>query len=115
MHFQTKATNTTGPIIGCVLFSAASVVMGATLLASSCAQAMTLAAPGGLQAAIHEANAAQKVPYVCRRGANGRECYHVSPPNRQPNANEDTPYFQKRYTGPSQYQTNPWGNPYGSR
>jgi len=111
MNFRRKATSTTGLMI----YSATSVLMGATLLASSCAQAMSLAAPAGLKAAIHEANAAQKVPYLCRRRSNSRECYYVSPPNRQPNANEDTPYFQKRYTGPSQYQLYPWGNPYGSR
>jgi hypothetical protein len=87
---------------------------GAMLLAPSCAQATTLAVPTGLKAAIHEANAAQKVPYVCRQGSNGRECYYVSPLPQQPRANEDTPYFQKRYTGPSQYQLYPWGNPYGA-
>jgi hypothetical protein len=95
--------------------SIATVLMGATLFAASSAQATTLAVPTGLKTAIHEANAAQKVPYVCRRGSNGRECYYTAPPNRQPNANGDTPYFQKRYTGPSQYQLYPWGNPYGSR
>jgi hypothetical protein len=89
-------------------------LMGATLLAPSCAQAMTLALPNGVKAAIHEANAAQKVAYVCRQGSNGRECYYASPAPRQPNGNGDTPYFQKRYTGPSQYQSHPWGNPYGA-
>ena len=87
-------------------------LMGATLLAPSGAQATTLAVP--LKAAIHEAYTVQKVPYVCRQGSNGRECYYVSPPPRQPNANQDTPYYQKRYTGPSQYQLHPWGNPYGA-
>jgi hypothetical protein len=96
-------------IVYCTVTAAAAMLMGATLFAPSCAQAMTLAAPSGLKAAIHEANAAQKVPYVCRRGSNGRECYYTSPPNRQPNANGDTPYFQKRYSGPSQYQLYPWG------
>ena len=87
---------------------------GAALLAPSCAQATTLVVPAGLKAAIHEENAVQKVPYVCRHGANGRECYYVSPSPPQPNGNGDTPYFQRRYTGPSQYQLNPWGNPYGA-
>jgi hypothetical protein len=82
---------------------------------ASDAQAMPLAAPSGVNAAIREAAVAQKVPYVCRHTSNGRECFYTPPPSRQPNSNGDTPYFQKRYSGPSQYQTNPWGNPYGSR
>jgi hypothetical protein len=86
----------------------------ATLLAPSCAQATTFGVPTGLSAAIHEVSATQKVPYVCRQGSNGRECYYVSPSPRQPNGNADSPYFQRRYTGPSQYQSHPWGNPYGA-
>jgi hypothetical protein len=97
------------------------VLMGATtLLASPSAEAMTLAAPTGLKAAIHEANIAQKVPYVCRQGSHGRECYYVSSPNRtqrdnQSNTNGSNPYFQKRYSAPSQYQLHPWGSPYGEQ
>jgi hypothetical protein len=91
------------------------VALAANLFAPSGAQAIDLALPAGLRAAIHEADPAQRVPYVCRQTSNGRECFTISSQNQQRNSTGDTPYFQKRYTGSSQYQTNPWGNPYGSR
>jgi hypothetical protein len=87
----------------------AAMLMGAILFAPR-AQAMILAAPTGLKAAIQEEKSAQEA--ACRRG---RDCSYTSSSNRQSNASGDTPYFQKRYTGPSQYQQYPWGNPYGSR
>src|SRR5262249_24954538 len=65
--------------------------MGAMLLAESCAQAVTLAAPIHLKAAIYEEMSAQEV--ACRRG---RNCLSISSGNRQSNASEDTPYFQRR-------------------
>jgi phage tail protein X len=91
------------------------VVLAATLFAPSGAQAITLALPAGLNAAIPDATVVQKVPYVCRQTSNGRECFTISSQNQQSRSSEDTPYYQRRYTGSSQYQTNPWGNPYGSR
>jgi hypothetical protein len=106
-----------GKAIMCCTMAAASV-LGATAFAPSRAQAMNLAAIGGLRAAIHEADTAQRVPYICRQTANGRECHYTSPPDRarpdsRPSDNGNNPYFQKRYTGPSQYQAHPWGAPYG--
>ena len=102
----------------CCAVAAAAVLMGATPFALSCAQAMNLAALGGLKTAIHEASTTQKVPYICRQGSNGRECYYTSSPERarpdsRPSDNGNNPYLQKRYTGPSQYQAHPWGSPYG--
>jgi hypothetical protein len=94
------------------------VLMGATFLAPSCAQAITLAAPIGLQAAIHEkgANAIQEV--ACRRGR-CRETsgiYRASPYQTQgyvyQRGNEE--YF--RLHGGWQYQYGPyWGQPLGGR
>ncbi len=89
-------------------------LIGATLLAPSCALATTFATPNSFKAVIREANVVQTVRYGCKRSSNGGKCYHVSPRPLQPNANEDTAYFQKRYTGPSQYLKHPWANPYGS-
>jgi hypothetical protein len=97
--------------------AAASVLMGAIPLVPSCAQAMNLAATIGLKAAMHEADVTQKVPYVCRQGSNGRECFYTSYSNRSGSDNRPSdngnPYLQRRYTGPSQYQAHPWGAPYG--
>jgi len=91
------------------------LALPANLFTQSGAQAFDLALPAGLHAAIHETSLAQPVPYVCRQTSNGRECFSVSSQNQQSRSSEDTPYYQRRYTGSSQYQTNPWGNPYGSR
>jgi hypothetical protein len=85
---------------------AAIMLMGA-LGGLRSAQAMTLAAPTGIRAAIQEEKPTQEV--ACRRG---RDCSYISSSNRQSNVSGDTPYFQKRYSGPSQYQQYPWGNPY---
>jgi hypothetical protein len=68
-------------IVFCVI-PATAMLLGATPFASSRAQAMPLARPSGLEAAIYEANATQKVGYICRRGSHGRRCYHVSRPDR---------------------------------
>jgi len=89
-------------------------LIGAALLTPSCALATTFAAPNSVKAAVREANVVQTVRHGCSRGSNGRKCYHVSPRPLQPSANGDTAYFQRRYTGPSQYQAHPWANPYGS-
>jgi hypothetical protein len=68
-------------IVFCVK-PAAAMLLGATLFASSHAQAMPLAGSSGLKSAIHEANATQKVGYICRRGSHGRRCNYVSRPDR---------------------------------
>lgn len=99
------------------LIAAATILVGATLIAPSDAQALSLAASSGLRTAIHRASLAQKVPYVCRRGANGRECYYVSPPDRnlryeRPSSNGVNPYYQPRpYVGPGPYDYHHWGGP----
>ncbi len=105
-------------IIMCCTAAAATVPMGATLFSPSYAQALNFAATIGLKAAIHEADVTQKVPYICRQSANGRECYYTSStdrshPDSRPSDNGTNPYLQRRYTGPSQYQAHPWGAPYG--
>ena len=48
----------------CLAAAAALVVVG---IASPKAEAMTISAPAGLNAAIHEANPTQEVAYNCRR------------------------------------------------
>jgi hypothetical protein len=102
-------------IIVCGAVAAFAVPITANLFAPSGAQAMTLPLPAGLNAAMSEATVVEKVPYVCRQTSNGRECFSISSQGRQSRSDGDTPYYQQRYTGSSQYQTNPWGNPYGSR
>jgi hypothetical protein len=54
--------------------TAATMLMGATCFAPPRAQAMTMAAPAGLNAAIHEANVTQDVAYICRGGWFWRRC-----------------------------------------
>ena len=86
------------------IYTVAAALMGA-LSSPPSAEAMTLAAPNSVKAAIQEQKSVQEV--ACRRG---RGCSYT----QQSNASGDTPYFQKRYS-PSQYQQYPWGNPYGSK
>src|SRR5437660_10698945 len=77
-------------IIGFAAAAAADMLMAATLFAPSGALATTLASPAGLKTAIHQSALAQQVPYICRRGSYGRECYYVSAPD--PNLRYDRPY-----------------------
>jgi hypothetical protein len=81
-------------IVFCVM-PAAAMLLGATLFASSRAQAMPLAGSSGLKSAIYEANATQKVGYICRRGSYGRRCYYVSRPDR--NVRYARPYANGAY------------------
>src|SRR5262249_16065631 len=84
------------------------------LLDSPRAVAMTVAVVP--ETAIPESDMTQKVRYVCRQTSNGTKCYNVSSSDRprdyQQNGNGSNPYFQNRYS-PSQYQSHPWGSPYG--
>ena|SRR6516164_3888623 len=61
--------------------AAAIMLTGATVLASSRAQAVPLARSSGLKAAIHQATVTQEARYICR-GPHGRRCYYVSRPER---------------------------------
>jgi hypothetical protein len=99
-------------------FAAADMLMAATLFAPSGALATTLAAtPAGLKTAIHQSALVQQVPYNCRRGPHGRECYYVSAPDRnlrydRPYSNGVNPYYQPRpYVGPGPYDYHHWGGP----
>jgi hypothetical protein len=74
------------------------IVSGATLLAPSRSQA---AVPLALTTAAEQTTLTQTVNYVCRRGAHGRECYYVSPPNRSVR-------YSRPYASPS-YRA--WGYP----
>jgi hypothetical protein len=84
------------------------ILMGATLLASSRAEAMPPAGPSALRTAIHEANTPQQVGYVCRRGGHG--CYYVSRPHvryARPYAHGET--HQPSQNSPYNPTTNYWG------
>jgi hypothetical protein len=101
----------------CCTLGAASALMGVHPFVPTSAQAMNLTAAIAFKAATRETEVTRKVPYTCRQGPNGRECYYTSSSDRsrsesQP-SNNGNPYFQRRYTGPSQYQAHPWGAPYG--
>jgi hypothetical protein len=104
-------------IIGFAAAAAADMLMAATLFAPSGALATTLAAPAGLKTAIHQSALVQQVPYNCRRGPHGRECYYVSAPDRnlrydRPYSNGVNPYYQPRpYVGPGPYDYHHWGGP----
>jgi hypothetical protein len=85
-------------------------------IATSGAQATPLSSYTDVQAAIGHATVVQKVPYVCRRGPAGRECYYVSPPDSNPRtySNGVNPYYQPRpYVGPGPYDYHHWGGPDG--
>jgi hypothetical protein len=73
---------------------AAALLSGAMLPTSSRAQALSQAAPS-LKTAIAQANAAQKVPYRCQRGSDGRSCYYVARPDR--NLRDERPYANRAY------------------
>jgi hypothetical protein len=89
----------------------------AALLAPSRTQATSMIAAANLKTAIHEITVTHKVPYTCRRGPSGRECYYVSPADRnpryeRPNGNAVNPYYQPRpYVGPGPYDYHHWGGP----
>ena len=61
--------------------AAAIMLIGATVFASSRAQAVPLARSSGLKAAIHQAAVTQEARYTCR-GPHGRRCYYVSRPEQ---------------------------------
>jgi len=100
----------------CLVVTAYTTLMCICLFSSSDAGAMTVAPPAGLGLISQEGNIAKRVRYVCRQTSNGPKCYNVSSSDRprdyQQNGNGSNPYFQQRYT-PSQYQSHPWGSPYG--
>lgn len=92
--------------------TAATMLVGATLVASSGTQAMPVAQPSGLKAAIHQANALQDV--ACRRG---RRCNYVS--SRRRTLRYERPYDPwdqtKYFVGNSHYNLFQWGGAVGHR
>jgi hypothetical protein len=85
---------------------AAALLMGATLFVSSRAQAAPPAGPSGLGSAVHETKALEQVRYTCRRGADGRRCYHVS----QPHVRYERPYASQRSEWDHPYNPYYWGS-----
>lgn len=105
-------------IVFCAV-TAANMLVGAMLFASSGTQAMPVAGHSGLNTAIHQANAAQKVAYICRQGSYGRRCYYVSRPDRNPRyarpyANGGDNWDQaKTFVGNPRYNAYQWGGAMG--
>jgi hypothetical protein len=82
------------------------VLIGATVFASSHAQAVPLARSSGLKTAIHQATVTQEARYTCR-GPHGRRCYYVSRP-------EQTLRYERPYTygiDPNQALYHYWASP----
>jgi hypothetical protein len=97
-HYNRMGSTMRESVIAFCTVTAATTLIGATLFASSGAQAIPLAGPSGLKTAIHQATATQKVHDTCRRGSHGRKCYHVSRPDRnlryyRPYAYDPTPPY----------------------
>ncbi len=98
---------------GVIAFSTAvavSIMLGSMLLAPSRGQA---AVPFALTTPTEQTALTQRVNYVCRRGAHGRECYYVLPPNRGPRYSR--PYANRSYQLPGftyddlKYNYHHWG------
>jgi hypothetical protein len=82
------------------------MLTGATVFASSIAQAAPLASYSGLKAAVHQATLTQEARYACR-GPHGRRCYYVSGP-------EHAPRYERPYSygiDPNQALYHYWASP----
>ena len=88
--------------------TAAAMLMGAMIFASSGAKALSLAGYSGLKAAIYHATVTQEARYVCR-GSHRRKCYHVSGPERTLRYNRSG--WNGRYRGEANYNYYQWGSP----
>jgi hypothetical protein len=95
---------------------AVAMLAGATLFASSTAQAMALA-PADINSAVQWQDVIQQAGYVCRRGSHGRRCYYVSRADQNPyvgNPYVPYPFNQPRSpSGDPPYNTFYWGNGQG--
>jgi len=94
-----------GSVIPFCGVTAATMLMGATVFASSSAQAV----PGysGLKTAIQQASVIQEARYTCR-GSNPRRCYYVAPPARS--LGYDRSGWGGRYRAEANYPYYQWGS-----